>query len=48
MRSDAPIFGFNAARDAIVRTVVDRVVAGTRGSRGADAEISYAPRLQPG
>src|SRR5262245_28526554 len=30
MQSDAPIFGFNAARADIAKTVIDRVLIGTK------------------
>lgn len=41
MRDDAPIFGFNAARDDIVRTVIDRVVSGTKDSLHALNDAAY-------
>ena len=41
MHSDAPIFGFNDAREDIVRTVVSRVVAGTRDPRFALNDAAY-------
>ena len=41
MRSDAPIFGFNAARSDIVGTVIDRVVAGTRDPLLALNDAAY-------
>ncbi len=48
MDSRAPIFGFNDARDEIVRTVVDRVVGGTRDPLLAMNEAAYqeAKRLE--
>ncbi|WP_437975065.1 1-acyl-sn-glycerol-3-phosphate acyltransferase [Sorangium sp. So ce295] len=41
MDSRAPIFGFNDARDEIVRTVVDRVVGSTRDPLLAMNEAAY-------
>ena len=41
MQSDAPIFGFNDARAEIVRTVVDRVVTGTRDPLLALNDAAY-------
>ena len=41
MRSDAPIFGFNAARSDIVRTVIDRVVQGTKDPLLALNDAAY-------
>jgi glycerol-3-phosphate O-acyltransferase len=41
MQSDAPIFGFNAARPDIVRTVVDRVMVGTRDPLIALNDAAY-------
>jgi glycerol-3-phosphate O-acyltransferase len=41
MYTDAPIFGFNAAREDIVKTVVERVVAGTRDALLALNDAAY-------
>lgn len=41
MDSRAPIFGFNDARDAIVRTVIDRVVGATKDPLLALNEAAY-------
>jgi glycerol-3-phosphate O-acyltransferase len=41
MYADPPIFGFNAARDDIVRTVVDRVVTSTKDSLLALNDAAY-------
>ena len=41
MYKDAPIFGFNAARDEIARTVVDRVVLGTKDPLHALNDAAY-------
>jgi glycerol-3-phosphate O-acyltransferase len=41
MHSDAPIYGFNAARADIVRTVIDRVIAGTRDPLLALNDAAY-------
>ncbi|WP_437952207.1 1-acyl-sn-glycerol-3-phosphate acyltransferase [Sorangium sp. So ce296] len=48
MDSRAPIFGFNDARDEIVRTVVDRVIGATRDPLLAMNEAAYqeAKRLE--
>ncbi|WP_437674403.1 1-acyl-sn-glycerol-3-phosphate acyltransferase [Sorangium sp. So ce131] len=48
MDSRAPIFGFNDARDAIVRTVVERVVSATKDPLLAMNEAAYqeAKRLE--
>src|SRR5580704_10840009 len=41
MQTDAPIFGFNDARAEIVRTVVERVVTGTRDPLLALNDAAY-------
>ena len=41
MQSDAPIFGFNAARADIVQTVIDRVVLGTKDPLLALNDAAY-------
>jgi glycerol-3-phosphate O-acyltransferase len=41
MRRDAPIFGFNDARSDIVRTVIDRVVLGTKDPLLALNDAAY-------
>src|SRR3954468_21565422 len=49
MYHDAPIFGFNDARSDIVRTVIDRVVHGTKDPLLAlnDAAYHETKRLEP-
>src|SRR5512141_303277 len=41
MYNDAPIFGFNDARSDIVRTVIDRVVSGTKDPLLALNDAAY-------
>src|ERR1035437_6302845 len=41
MDHDAPIFGFNAAREDIVRTVISRVVEGTKDPLLALNDAAY-------
>jgi glycerol-3-phosphate O-acyltransferase len=41
MQSDAPIFGFNEARADIVRTVIDRVLSGTKDPLLALNDAAY-------
>jgi glycerol-3-phosphate O-acyltransferase len=47
--STAPIFGFNAAREEIVREVVERVVRGTKDPLHVlnDAAYHETKRLEP-